>query len=113
MLCHMILQQSVDRPMTTNSQQAVRQTQFAQSMDTPQVARGVGAVEKVRFVDGPKKNEIVSRLHSFDDTNSAIEHRNSVSGSQLQTSFYSAKMKYLMVSVQPKPQEHSSINLFA
>ena len=109
----MTLQQSLDRSMIASSQQAVRRTPLHQSLDKPLVSRGVGAVEKVRFSEGPKKNEIVSTVHSFDDTNAAIKHRNAINGDQFQTSFYSAKVKYLMVSVQPKPQDHPSINLFA
>lgn len=108
-----MLQQSLDRSMIASSQQAVTRTPSYQSMDKPLVSRGVEAVDKVRFSEGPKKSAIISTVHSFDDTNAAIKHRNAVSGNQLQTSFYSAKVKYLMVSVQPKPQDHPSINLFA
>ena len=109
----MILQQSLDRSMIATSQQAVRRAPLHQSMDKPLVSRAVEAVEPVRFVEGINKNELVSTAQSFENTNAAIQHRNAVNGSQLQTSFYSAKVKYLMVSVQPKPQDHSSINLFA
>lgn len=109
----MILQQSLDRSVISSSQQVVSRTPFHQSTDKTLVSRGVGDVEPVRFAEGPKKNATVPTVQFFEDTNAAINHRNAVNGSQLQTSFYSAKVKYILVSVQPKPQDHSSINLFA
>ena len=109
----MISQPNFDRSAFASSQYAVRPVRFNQFMDKPIVSRGVESVEPVRFAEGSKSNQLFSLIHSFNDTNAAIKYQNLMASGQLLTSFYSAKMKYVMVSVQSKSQEHPNVNLFA
>lgn len=108
----------ISRPLTDSTRMTLAR-ELIRSQDTNLrsdnfiIERDAIEVEKTypsyRPVDHyrPQNND----LFSFGTT--TIEALTDHNSESLHTSFQSAKMKYLIVSVQPKPSQHDKLNLFA